>query len=113
MSEPRATYDTETVRRILGLPSAQDVRNLTRRGKSLYKALIRDGGPRGRFEVQRVNKLHKKMVRRALASKLGRTSPRFLHDRHSRTCETCGGLAVEWEGRILCENEHLVNTPAS
>lgn len=105
MSEIKTSYDTESVRLILGLPRAQDVRNLTRPGKPLHDALIR-GGPRGRFDPQRVRMLQKKMIRRKLAATLGRTSPRMLSEDHSRHCQECQGIAVEWDGTILCENGH-------
>lgn len=95
-------YTTEQVRQILGLPHAQDVRNLTRTGKALHKALV----ARGAFSAHRVQWVRKKMVRRRLAEQLGRISPRFLDESHSCACPECQGLAVEWEGRILCENGH-------
>lgn len=106
--KPNPTYDTESVRRLLDLPSAQDVRNLTRPGKPLYEALIRDDGARGRYNVRRVHRVRSQMIRRRLAETLGRISPRFLPESNSRTCETCEGIAVEWDGKILCENGHHI-----
>lgn len=99
---PPATYDTETVRQMLGLPNAQDVRNLTRKGAALHRALI----ARGRFDVRKVRRARAQFIRRRLAASLGRTSPRFLPDSHSRECPQCGGIAVLWNGIILCENDH-------
>jgi len=103
----KPTYDTETVRQLLDLPRLQDVRNLTRPGKPLFEALIR-GGARGRYDPFKVRRVRTQMIRRRLAETLGRISPRFLRESHSRTCGTCGGIAVEWEGKVLCENGHQV-----
>lgn len=107
--EPKPTYDTETVRILLDLPNARDVRNLTKPGKALFEALIRDGGPRGRYDVRRVRRVRAQMIRRRLAEKLGRTSPRFLPDANSWECPTCKGIAVAWGGKVLCENGHEIN----
>ena len=96
------TYDTETVRDLLGLDTTKDVWNLTRPGKPLHGAQVR----RGAFSPQKVRNLRAQFVRRALAQRLGRISPRFLNHSHSRTCPQCGALAVEWEGRTLCESGH-------
>lgn len=98
---PTPTYDTETVRQILGLRTLEDVWNLTKSGGALHDAQIR----RGAFSTQKVRNVRNRFVRRALARRLGRVSPRFLDNSHSRTCD-CGALAVEWEGRTLCENNH-------
>lgn len=101
-----ATYDTETVRQLLGLGSLQDVWNLTRPGKPLHEALVR----RGSFNKQMVKRAQAQFIRRELAAQLGRRSPRFLDNSHSATCPQCNGVAVEWEGSLLCENGHT-NTP--
>jgi len=102
--EVTATYDTEIVRQLLKLGTLQDVRNQTRPGKPLHGALVR----RGAFSVRKVKNALPLYVRRRLAAQLGRVSPRFLDNSHSRECPhpQCGGLAVEWEGRTLCENGH-------
>jgi len=101
---PQSTYDTETVRQLLGLKTLEDVRNLTRPGAALHNAQVR----RGAFNTMKVAYARKKFIRRALAAQLGRTSPRFLDNSHSRRCSEpeCGAIAVEWEGRTLCENGH-------
>lgn len=99
---PTATYDTETVRQLLGLRTTEDVWNLTRPGGALHNAQVR----RGAFSTQKVRNVRARFVRRALAAQLGRVSPRFLDNSHSRTCAECGAIAVEWEGRTLCENGH-------
>lgn len=97
-----ATYDTETVRQLLDLRTLEDVQNLTRPGKPLHKARVR----RGSFHKGMVKAARPQFVRRKLAAQLGRVSPRFLDDSHSRNCSQCSGVAVEWESRTLCENGH-------
>jgi hypothetical protein len=104
---PPTTYDTETVRQLLGLKTLQDVRNLTRPGKPLHDALVR----RGSFDQRKVKKFLPIFIRRELAAQLGRTSPRFLDDSHSVKCSQCNGIAVEWEGSLLCENGHNGKDP--
>lgn len=96
------TYDTEAVRQLLGLRTLEDVWNLTRPGGALHDAQIR----RGAFNTQKVRNVRARFVRRALAAQLGRVSPRFLDHSHSRSCSECGAIAVKWEGRTLCENNH-------
>lgn len=103
-----ATYDTETVRQLLGLRTLEDVWNLTRLGKPLHNAQVR----RGSFSQRRVKSVQAQFIRRKLAAKLGRVSPRFLDNSHSVRCPQCPGIAVEWEGRTLCENDHIQKTPA-
>lgn len=100
----KPTFDTESVRVLLDLPTLQDVKNLTRRGKALHGALV----GRGRFDVNKVRRVRAQMIRRRLARALGRSNPRFVPDDHSRECKECKGIAVEWEGAILCENGHRV-----
>lgn len=101
--KPQTTYDTETVRQLLGLRSLQDVWNLTRPGKPLHDAQVR----RGSFNKQMVKRAEAQFIRRELAAQLGRKSPRFLNDSHSAACPQCIGVTVEWEGSLLCENGHL------
>jgi hypothetical protein len=105
--EPQPTYDTETVRQLLGLKTLQDVRNLTRPGKPLHDALVR----RGSFDQRKVKKFLHIFIRRELAAQLGRTSPRFLDNSHTATCPQCSGITVEWEGSLLCENGHNGKDP--
>jgi hypothetical protein len=100
--KPRSTYDTETTRELLGLESAQDVYNLTRPGALLHGARIRAGS----FDQWRVHTARKTLIRYRLAAKLGRISPRYIDHSHDRACATCQGIAVEWEGWVLCENGH-------
>jgi hypothetical protein len=107
MDNPRSTFDTETVRRLISHASgkdftARDIHSLTRKGRPLHRAQVR----RGSFSTVIIGRLVDKFTRRRLAQALGRISPRFLDDSHSRTCPECRGLAVEWDGRTLCENGH-------
>ena len=103
----KPTYDTEAVRAMVaeatGTPTTQqDIWNACRDGKPLAEAVIR----RGAFDVKITKQILAKMHRRRLASILGRINPRFLEEEHSATCPACGGLAVTWEGRGICINEH-------
>lgn len=98
----QTTYDTETVRQLLGLKSKQDVWNLTRPGKPLHDAQVR----RGSFNKHMVKQAQAQFIRRELAAQLGRTSPRFLDHSHTTKCPQCTGVTVEWEGSLLCENGH-------
>ena len=115
MEIKRSTYDSETVRDILSQAAGkqftpQDIRGLAKKGRPLNKARVR----RGSYSVITVKHLVDKFTRRRLAAQLGRISPRFLDDSHSRDCPArehaggpeCGGTAVEWAGRILCEKGH-------
>lgn len=102
-----AGYDTETVRLMVEEATAtptttQDIWNLARPGALLDKAQIR----RGYYSGQKTRRVIAAMLRRRLATQLGRTSPRLLDDSHSIKCKTCQGIAVEWEGRWLCERGH-------
>lgn len=99
------TFDTESVRILLDLPTLADVRNLTRKGYALHDALIR-GGVRGRYDVRKVKRVRGQMIRRKLAEQLGRHNPRFLSEKHSRNCLQCNGTAVAWAGSVVCENGH-------
>jgi hypothetical protein len=107
MEIKRSTYDSETVREILSQASgkqftAQDIRGLAKKGRPLNKARVH----RGSYSIIIVKRLEDKFTRRRLAAQLGRISPRFLDNSHSRDCPKCGGTAVEWSGAILCENDH-------
>jgi len=98
----KPTYDTETVRQLLGLETPRKVWDLCRRGYSLHGTQVR----RGSFDKRKIDILRAQFIRRRLAGKLGRISPRLIDNSHSRTCPECKGIAVEWEGRTLCEKGH-------
>jgi hypothetical protein len=104
----KPTYDTEAVRAMVeqatGTPTKeQDVWNACREGKALAEAVVR----RGVFDVKKTKTILAQMHRRRLAASLGRVSPRFLDSSHDAVCPTCKELAVTWEGRSICINEHL------
>lgn len=106
----RTLYDTAGVCQLLsyalGKPvTPADVRNLSRPHAALHKAMA-PGGTRGTFLPARVKRLALKMIRRRLAEGLGRVSPRFLDNSHSRICSQCRAVAVEWGGAVACENGH-------
>ena len=100
-------YDHETVRLMVAeatasITTSQDVSNLCRPGALLHSAVIRPGF----FNKTKTQRAIAAILRRRLAAQLGRTSPRLLDKSHDLTCNTCGGIAVEWEGSWLCENRH-------
>lgn len=95
-------YDTEAVRLLLELDSPQEVYNMSRPGHVLHSAHIR----RGVYNKHKVDVLRAQFIRRRLAARLGRISPRLLDDSASRTCNQCKSLAVMWEGKFLCEEGH-------
>jgi len=104
-------YDTETIRQMVeiatGSPtSAEDIKNLSRPTNLLGEAKIRPGF----YSKGKSRRIITAMLRRRLAAQLGRVSPRLLDDSHSITCRTCGGVAVKWDGRWLCEEGHGGNT---
>ena len=108
---PTPGYDTETVRQLVeqasGTPtSTQDIWNLSRAASPLGKAQIRPGF----FHKTRVQAVVKSMLRRRLLAQLGRRSPRLPGAEFETRCRTCGGIAVIFEGRWLCENGHGGNT---
>lgn len=101
------TYDTETVRQMVEAATASptnatDIKNLSRPGNLLGDAKVRPGV----FSKEKTRRVITAILRRRLAAQLGRVSPRLLDDSHSITCRTCGGVAVKWEGRWLCEEGH-------
>jgi len=84
-----------------GAPATlQDVYNLARSGAPLGKAQIRPGF----FDKARTTPVIKSMLRRRLLAQLGRVSKRLPGPEYDTHCRTCGGHAVKWEGRWLCEN---------
>lgn len=100
-------YDTEAVRQMVETARAEattldDIYNISRPGATLGKAQIRPGF----FDRRKVNAVVRGMLRRRLLAQLGRSSPRLPGPEYDTTCQTCGGEAVKFEGRWLCENGH-------
>jgi len=111
MKMPASGFDTETVRKMMeeatGRPTTlADVANQVRPGKLLDRAQVRPGF----FKKSETAKVITAMLRRRMAAQLGRKSPRRLAETHSIKCRTCGGIAVKFEGRWLCEKGHGGNT---
>lgn len=107
MKNRNTGYDHETVRLMVeeataSITTSQDVSNLCRPGALLHSCVIRPGF----FKKAPTQRVVISMLRRRLAAQLGRTSPRLLDKSHDLTCNTCSGIAVEWEGSWLCENGH-------
>lgn len=101
------TYDTEDVRRLLEVATGHpctimDVSNLSRPGKMLRSARVR----KGVYNQKAVMDVMTAITRRRLATQLGRTSQQYLDLSHAIACPDCKGIAVEWEGKYLCENNH-------
>lgn len=104
MIRTKSGYDTEAVRQMVEAATAsptspQDVYNLARRGAPLNRAQIRPGF----FEKGKTDPVIKAMLRRRLLAQLGRVSPRLPGPEFDTHCLTCGGHAVKWEGKWLCE----------
>lgn len=105
MNTLRSGYDTEAVRQMVekatgSTTSLQDVYNLARKGAPLDRAQIRPGF----FDKARTTPVIKALQRRRLLGQLGRKSPRLPGPEFDTHCRTCGGHAVKWEGKWLCEN---------
>lgn len=107
ITRTRSGYDTEGIRQLVeeatgSSTTLQDVYNLARRGAPLDGAQIRPGF----FDKARSDKVIKSMRRRRLLGQLGRVNPRLPGPEFDTHCLSCGGHAVKFEGRWLCENGH-------
>lgn len=104
------TYDTETVRAMVaqatGAPTKeQDIWNLCRPGCALEPAVVR----RGSFHVGKTKKVIIKLTQRRLLQTMGSKSLRLPGPEVETACPHCAGIAVLYNGVILCENEHWSN----
>ena len=113
MKIKRTGYDTEAVRQMLEEALAEpqtlgDVANKCRPGGLLEKAHLRGSF----FDGFQTRRIMTDILRRRLAAQLGRKSPRLLGPEADIDCISCGGIAVKWDGRWLCENGHGGNTNA-
>jgi len=79
-----------------------EVANLRRPGKLLERAYIGHAC----YDRKATDVVIIAILRRRLASELGRTSPRLMDLGNEYICPECQGIAVKWEGLWKCEQGH-------